>query len=244
MAEKQKSDAPKGDKAKRPKPQHQGGVEPKAKAAKGADKAPREQATEASLAATRRACASTTTRSCARSSIEEFGYKNEMQVPRIDKIVLNMGVGEATADSKKASVAAADLALIAGQKPVITQARKSIAQLQGAREHADRRQGDAAQGAHVRVPRPPGEHRAAARARLPRPEPEELRRPRQLRAGHQGAHRVPGDQLRQGRADLGHGRHRLHDGQDRRRGAGAARGTSTSRSGSNGSDSNADTGET
>jgi large subunit ribosomal protein L5 len=60
--------------------------------------------------------------------IEEFGYKNVMQVPAIDKIVLNMGVGESTADSKKASVAAADLALIAGQKPVITKARKAISQ--------------------------------------------------------------------------------------------------------------------
>jgi large subunit ribosomal protein L5 len=58
--------------------------------------------------------------------IEEFGYKNPMQVPTIDKIVLNMGVGESTADSKKASVAAADLALIAGQKPVVTKARKAI----------------------------------------------------------------------------------------------------------------------
>jgi large subunit ribosomal protein L5 len=60
--------------------------------------------------------------------IEEFGYKNPMQVPSIEKIVLNMGVGESTGDSKKASVAAADLALIAGQKPVITKARKAIAQ--------------------------------------------------------------------------------------------------------------------
>jgi large subunit ribosomal protein L5 len=60
--------------------------------------------------------------------IEEFGYKNPMQVPAIEKIVLNMGVGESTADSKKASVAAGDLALIAGQKPVITRARKAIAQ--------------------------------------------------------------------------------------------------------------------
>ena len=59
--------------------------------------------------------------------IEEFGYANPMQVPKIDKIVLNMGVGESTGDSKKASVAAADLALIAGQKPVITRARKAIA---------------------------------------------------------------------------------------------------------------------
>jgi large subunit ribosomal protein L5 len=49
-----------------------------------------------------------------------------MEVPAIDKIVLNMGVGEATADTKKVQVAAGDLAMIAGQKPVITRARKAI----------------------------------------------------------------------------------------------------------------------
>ena len=59
--------------------------------------------------------------------IEKFGYKNPMEVPHLDKVVLNMGVGEATADSKKPSVAAADLAMIAGQKPVVTRARKAIA---------------------------------------------------------------------------------------------------------------------
>ncbi|HVI27533.1 50S ribosomal protein L5 [Hansschlegelia sp.] len=59
--------------------------------------------------------------------IEEFGYKNPMAVPAIDKIVINMGVGEAVADSKKATNAAGELAKIAGQKPVITHARKSIA---------------------------------------------------------------------------------------------------------------------
>ena len=58
---------------------------------------------------------------------EEFGYKNPMEVPRLEKIVLNMGVGESTADSKKASVAAEDLTLIAGQRAVITRARTSIA---------------------------------------------------------------------------------------------------------------------
>ncbi|WP_102958513.1 50S ribosomal protein L5 [Mangrovicella endophytica] len=58
---------------------------------------------------------------------EQFGYANEMQIPRLDKIVINMGVGEATGDSKKPSVAAEDLARIAGQKPVITRARNSIA---------------------------------------------------------------------------------------------------------------------
>ncbi len=58
---------------------------------------------------------------------KEFGYKNVMQVPRLDKVVLNMGIGEAVGDSKKVQAAAADLARIAGQRPVITKARKSIA---------------------------------------------------------------------------------------------------------------------
>ena len=58
---------------------------------------------------------------------EQFGYANPMQVPRLDKIVINMGVGEATGDTKKVQSAAADLAKIAGQKPVVTRARKSIA---------------------------------------------------------------------------------------------------------------------
>jgi len=58
---------------------------------------------------------------------KEFGYKNVMQVPQLDKVVLNMGIGQAVADSKKVQSAAADLALIAGQKPVVTKARKSIA---------------------------------------------------------------------------------------------------------------------
>ena len=59
--------------------------------------------------------------------VEEFGYKNVMEVPTIEKVVINMGVGEATADTKKVQSAAADLALIAGQKPVITRARNAIA---------------------------------------------------------------------------------------------------------------------
>jgi large subunit ribosomal protein L5 len=58
---------------------------------------------------------------------EQFGYKNRMEVPRLDKIVLNMGVGEGVNDRKKVDSAAADLAMIAGQKAVITHARKSIA---------------------------------------------------------------------------------------------------------------------
>jgi large subunit ribosomal protein L5 len=61
------------------------------------------------------------------SLIEQFGYTNPMQVPRLDKVVLNMGIGEGVADSKKVQSAAADLALIAGQKPIVTRARMSIA---------------------------------------------------------------------------------------------------------------------
>jgi large subunit ribosomal protein L5 len=59
---------------------------------------------------------------------EKFGYKNRMEVPRLDKIVINMGVGEATQDKKKVEIAAQEMQLIAGQKPVITKARTSIAQ--------------------------------------------------------------------------------------------------------------------
>ncbi|MBL8709439.1 MAG: 50S ribosomal protein L5 [Rhodospirillaceae bacterium] len=59
--------------------------------------------------------------------MKEFSYKNAMEVPKIEKIVINMGVGEATADSKKINVAVDELTAIAGQKPVVTKARKSIA---------------------------------------------------------------------------------------------------------------------
>ena len=59
--------------------------------------------------------------------MEQFGYKSSMQVPRIEKIVLNMGVGEAVADKKVMDNAVADMAKIAGQKPLVTKARKSIA---------------------------------------------------------------------------------------------------------------------
>jgi large subunit ribosomal protein L5 len=58
---------------------------------------------------------------------EEFAYKNDMQIPKLDKIVLNMGVGEAVADSKKIRSAEADLTTIAGQKVVLTKAKNSIA---------------------------------------------------------------------------------------------------------------------
>ncbi len=58
---------------------------------------------------------------------QEFGYTNPMQVPKLDKIIINMGVGEATADQKKLDAALSELAVIAGQKPVKTLAKKAIA---------------------------------------------------------------------------------------------------------------------
>ncbi|MBV1691713.1 50S ribosomal protein L5 [Novosphingobium sp. G106] len=59
---------------------------------------------------------------------EKFGYKNAMEVPKIEKITLNMGVGEGTQDRKKVTTAVEEMQLIAGQKPVVTKAKKSIAQ--------------------------------------------------------------------------------------------------------------------
>ena len=59
---------------------------------------------------------------------KEFSYKNPMQVPKLEKIVINMGVGEAAQDAKKIESAIAELTLLAGQKPVVTKAKKSIAQ--------------------------------------------------------------------------------------------------------------------
>jgi len=67
---------------------------------------------------------------------QKYGYKNAMEVPRLDKIVINMGVGEATTDRKAVEAAAAELAMISGQKPVITKARKSNASFK-VRENMD-----------------------------------------------------------------------------------------------------------
>ena len=64
----------------------------------------------------------------AKAMTEKFGYKNPLEVPKLEKITLNMGVGEASQDKKKVQTAAEEMELIAGQKPVITKAKKSIAQ--------------------------------------------------------------------------------------------------------------------
>jgi large subunit ribosomal protein L5 len=137
MAEKEKK-ADKGEKSDKPnKPQKPEGADKPAKAAKppkggegGEGKAakpakPREAAPEEPRVPARMR---THYDEVIRKKLtEQFGYKNPMQVPGLDKIVINMGIGEAAADRKKVESAAADLALIAGQKPVITKARKSIA---------------------------------------------------------------------------------------------------------------------
>lgn len=59
--------------------------------------------------------------------VQEFSYGNNMEVPKLEKIVLNMGIGEGVADAKKVNAASEEMALIAGQRPVITKARKSVA---------------------------------------------------------------------------------------------------------------------
>ncbi len=130
--------------------------------------------------------------------LAKFGYKNALEVPQIEKIVLNMGVGEGTADRKKVDNAAGDLALIAGQKPVITKARNAIASFKlrenlaiGAKVTLRKQRMYEFVDRLVTIALPPC-------PRLPGPQSQVVRRPRQLRHGHQGAHRVPGDQLRQG----------------------------------------------
>ena len=100
--------------------------------------------------------------------IKEFGYNNVMAVPKIEKISINMGMGEATPNPKLIDGAVKELAAIAGQKPVITKAKKSIAAFKlregmpiGVHGHSSRRP-------HVRISRPSDDSGAAARARFPR----------------------------------------------------------------------------
>jgi len=152
----------------------------------------------------------------------KFGYKSIMEVPRITKITLNMGVGEAVADKKVLEHATGDMSKIAGQKPVITKAKKSIAgfkirkdypigcmvTLRGHRmyEFLDRL-------ISVAMPRI-RDFRGVSR----------LRRPRQLQPGRQGADHLPRGRVRQDRCHPGHEHKHHHDGEDRRGGQGPARG--------------------
>jgi large subunit ribosomal protein L5 len=120
--------APKADKSPEAQARAEKAAEAKAKAAakkaaaEGAEKKPREP--EERVTPRLRTHFDEVIR---KSLTDKFGYKNPMQVPRVDKIVLNMGVGEGVADRKKVEQAAEAMAVIAGQKPIITRSRKSIA---------------------------------------------------------------------------------------------------------------------
>jgi len=114
---------------KKPKQAPQGGA-PKAakpaKDAKGGDGAPKEK--KPRVPSNYKARLAAQFEEKVRPALtQQFGYKNRMQVPKITKVVLNMGIGEGVADRKKVDNAATDLTLIAGQKAVITRSRKSIA---------------------------------------------------------------------------------------------------------------------
>jgi large subunit ribosomal protein L5 len=136
MAEKEKK-ADKGEKSEKPQKQQQKGEKPEQAAkprkgeggdGKGAQAKKAEKAEPAVEEPKIPARLRTQYDEVIRKKLtEQFGYKNPMQVPGLDKVVINMGIGEAAADRKKVENAAADLGLIAGQKPVITKARKSIA---------------------------------------------------------------------------------------------------------------------
>jgi large subunit ribosomal protein L5 len=136
MAEKEKK-ADKGEKSEKPQKQQQKGEKPEQTAkprkgeggdGKGAQAKKAEKAEPAVEEPKVPARLRTQYDEVIRKKLtEQFGYKNPMQVPGLDKVVINMGIGEAAADRKKVENAAADLGLIAGQKPVITKARKSIA---------------------------------------------------------------------------------------------------------------------
>ena len=155
--------------------------------------------------------------------MKQFGYKTSMQVPRIDKIVLNMGVGEAVNDKKILENAVGDMIKIAGQKPVVTKAKKSIA------------------GFKIRKDYPIGCMVTLRRGRMyefldrlvtiaiPRIRDFRgisgalLRWPREFQPGREGTDHFSGDRVRQDRCPARHEHHDYHDSEDRRRGARASR---------------------
>ena len=154
--------------------------------------------------------------------IEQFGYKNALEVPVIEKIVLNMGVGEAVNDTKKVTTAAADLALIAGQRPVVTRARNAISTFK------------------VRENMPIGAKVTLRSTRmyefldrlitiaLPRVRDFRGLNPKSFDGRGNFAMGIkehivfPEIDYDKVEVDPGHGRDRLHHGQDRRRGAGSS----------------------
>jgi large subunit ribosomal protein L5 len=118
--------APRGKDDKAPPPQKGAKAEKGDKAAKreGGEQAPRAKKPEERVTPRLKTYFEEVVR---KRLAEQFGYKNRMQVPTLEKVVINMGIGEGVNDRKKVDAAASDLGLIAGQKAVITKARKSIA---------------------------------------------------------------------------------------------------------------------
>jgi large subunit ribosomal protein L5 len=130
---------------------------------------------------------------------DQFNYSNPMMIPKLDKVVINMGVGEAVADSKKIKSALAELERIAGQKPVATKARKSIAGFK-------LREGMLI-GCKVTLRRDRMYEFLDRLTNIALPRVKDFRGLNgksfdgrwQLRHGSEGTHRVPGDQLRRSR---------------------------------------------
>jgi hypothetical protein len=151
---------------------------------------------------------------------EQFGYQNVMQVPRITKITLNMGVGEAAGNKKVLENAVADMAKIAGQKPITTKARVSVASFKirdgwpiGCKVTLRRAQMWEFLDRLINISLP--------RVRdFPRCLGQGVRRSWQLQLRHQGTDHLPGDRFRPGRCVARHGYLHHHDGADRQRGEG------------------------
>ena len=104
----------------------------------------------------------------AKAMADKFNYDNPMAIPKLTKIVINMGVGRATQDKALLESAVDSLSKISGQKPVITKAKTSVVGLPAPRGKRHRLQGHAPRPADVRVPRSADLDRLAAYPRLPR----------------------------------------------------------------------------
>jgi ribosomal protein L5 len=129
--------------------------------------------------------------------IKQFGYKSVMEVPRIEKIVLNMGVGEAVNDKKILENAVGDLTLISGQKPIVTKARKSIA------------------GFKIRTGYPIGCKVTLRHIRMYEFLDRLISVQGKFQHGRQGADHFPRDRVRQNRCPARAQRHNSNDGENR-----------------------------
>ena len=160
---------------------------------------------------------------------KQFGYGNPMQIPKLDKIVLNMGVGEATQDSKKLQSAMAELALISGQKPAVCRARKSVANFKLREGMAIGCKVTLRSQPDVRVPRSPDQHRPAAGARLSRRVRPRASMAAAISRWGCGADHLSRDQLRRRRRDARARCGDLHDRAHRRGGDGRCSSSSACR---------------